>query len=103
MSLFLFPLIGFVVAELFVVYVLRSGTFTVARAFFSSVGALLLLLIAASIIGYFCVRVRINDHYEFNLALLRILFLYPAGIGALVGAAVGVFMSARRGRTSDNV
>jgi FtsH-binding integral membrane protein len=97
LSLVLLPLIGFVAAELLVMLSLyMSASFTSPRALLSSIAAILLVLLVASVLGYFCVRVRINDHYEFNLEILKVFFIYPAGGGALLGAIAGVYFARRR-------
>lgn len=73
-----------------------SARFSPPRALLSSVAAIVLILLVASLWGYFSVRVRINDHYEFNVEILKIFFLYPAGGGAVIGAIAGVYFARHR-------
>jgi hypothetical protein len=90
-------LIGFVAAELLVMLSLYlSARFTTLRALLSSIAAIVLILLGASLWGYFSDRVRINDHYEYNLEILKIFFIYPAGGGAVLGAIAGVYFARHR-------
>jgi hypothetical protein len=69
--------------------VLRRTSFSLRAALVSGILAVLLVLLVATIVGYFVARVRINDHYEFNSVFASIVIVGPATAGALVGAVGG--------------
>jgi uncharacterized membrane protein YcjF (UPF0283 family) len=66
----------------------------------SAVGALVLVVALAAVVGYFLTRVRIADHYEANSTLILVFVVGPAAAGAVVGAVVGAVAARYTSRTA---
>jgi ABC-type thiamin/hydroxymethylpyrimidine transport system permease subunit len=69
--------------------VFRKQCFSFRTAAASGVIAILFVILAAVVAGYFIARVRIDDHYEVNSEFAAIVVVGPATVGALLGAVVG--------------
>jgi len=69
--------------------VLRRTAFSFRTALVSGMVAVLFVVLVATVVGYFLIRVRINDHYEINSVFMAIVVVGPATVGALIGAVGG--------------
>ena len=93
-----------ITVALLVVWLIVSRNFSKLRAFILAMIALLLVTAICGIVGYFGLRVHINDHYEINFVLLRLFVLPPitAGIIAALPSAA-MFAALRRRERASNV
>jgi uncharacterized membrane protein YqjE len=67
------------------------------RAFILALAALLLVAAICIAVGYFELRVHINDHYEINLVMLEFFVLPPIAAGVIAGAlSAAMFRALKR-------
>jgi small-conductance mechanosensitive channel len=92
--IFFAALFGLAVAASAVQFaVRRHQSFCLRTVAVSGIIAILFVFLVATVIGYFLVRVRINDHYEFNSVFMAIIVVGPATVGAFIGALGGALIA----------
>ena len=104
MATFFALIILSITIALLVVWLIVSRDVSKLRAFILAVIALLLVTAICGIVGYFGLRVHINDHYEINLVLLRLFVLPPIAAGIIAGLlSAAMFAALRRRERASSV
>ena len=95
MGIFVFAIIlGLAIATPIVsVAIIRKRACSFPAVAVSAVVAIAFVFVVATIAAYFLMRVRIGDHYEVNFVLMTTFIVWPATVGALVGAVCGGFLA----------
>lgn len=98
MAAFLGLIILSIGAALLLVWFIVTRELSLLRTVLLTLAALFVVSAMCVIVGYFGLRVYINDHYEINLVMLRFFVLPPIAAGVIAGLLSAAMFAALKKR-----